>query len=66
MSSVIELCPEMIGIKEAASRTGLPYNYLRLACLRGEIAHIRSGKKFLINYGKLVEYLNSAGKIEEV
>lgn len=65
MSNLLELCPEMIGLREAAARTGLSYSYLRLACLRGELVHVRSGKKFLVNFGKLVEYLDTAGKEEE-
>ena len=52
--------PEMIIIREAARRTGLSYDFLRKACLRGEIVHIRAGTKFLINFGKLTEWLNSS------
>lgn len=54
--------PLMIGLNETSERTGLSYDYLRKLCLRGEIVHIRTGKKYLINYPKLVEYLNTQGK----
>ena len=58
--------PEMIPIKEAAQRTGLSYDFLRKACLKGQIIHIRAGTKILINFGKLVEWLNtSRGESEE-
>lgn len=53
--------PEMVSIKEAARRTGLSYYFLRNACLRGEIVHIRAGAKILINFNRLCEYLNTGG-----
>ena len=49
--------PEMIGLREAASRTGLSYDWLRKSCLEGKIIHIKVGKKFLVNFGKLCEFL---------
>lgn len=52
--------PEMIPIKEAASRTGLSYDFLRKACIAGSIVHIRAGTKILINFGKLVDWLNTS------
>lgn len=54
--------PEMIPLKEAARRTGLAYGCLRGMCIRGEIVHLRAGNKYLINAGKLAEYLNSVGR----
>ena len=53
--------PTMLTIKEASSRTGLSYDALRKLCLKGEIVHIRVGSKFLINFEKLVDYLNGEG-----
>lgn len=50
--------PEMITIREASKRTGLSYDAIRKMVLRGEIVHIKVGKKFLINAGKLAAYLN--------
>lgn len=53
--------PEMIPIREVCRRIpGLSYDYLRKGCLSGKIVHIRVGNgKFLVNFGKLVERLNS-------
>lgn len=56
--------PEMISLKEAASRSGLSYDLLRKWCLSGQVVHIKAGKKFLINWGKLCEYLETAGQTE--
>lgn len=53
--------PEMVSIREASRRTGLSYDFLRKECLKGNLVHIRVGKgKFLINFGFLVELMNSA------
>lgn len=51
--------PTMLTLREAAARTGLSYDYLRKACLRGDIVHVRAGCKFLVNFDKLVDYLNT-------
>ena len=61
ISNVVDMVPEMVTIKEASSRTGLSYDFLRKSCLSGKIVHIRIGNgKFLINFGRLVEWLNTS------
>ena len=30
-------------------RTGLSYNYLRTACIKGSLKHIKSGTKYLVS-----------------
>lgn len=57
--------PEMIPIKEVTNRTGLPYNYIRTLCLDGEIVHVRTGRKYLINWGRFCDYLDTAGTKKE-
>ncbi len=54
--------PEMIPIMEVCKRIpGLSYDFLRKGCLSGKIVHIRVGNgKFLINFGRLVEWLNTS------
>ena len=44
-----EHIPVMLGLREAAERSGLSYSALRLMCIRGEIVHVRVGKKYLVN-----------------
>lgn len=51
-------CPEMVTIKTAAERTGLSYDAIRKMCLERKIIYIKAGSKFLINFGKFVDYLN--------
>lgn len=59
--TTVDLIPEMIPIKEASERTGLSYDCLRKWCLQKKIVHIRVGNgKFLINFGRLVEWLNTS------
>ncbi len=56
-----DLIPEMVTIKEASSRTGLSYDCLRKLCLAGKLVHIRVGNgKFLINFGRLIDWLNTS------
>ena len=49
-------------IKEMMELTGLSYTFLRKLCMQNEIVHIRTGKKYLINYDKFVDYLNGEGR----
>lgn len=57
--NIIELIPEMVTLREASDRTGLSYDWLRKLCLQGRIVHIRAGNKYLINFRKLIDYLNT-------
>lgn len=50
---------QMVTLKEASSRTGLSYDRLRKMCINGQIIYIRAGNKFLLNWEKLVDYLNT-------
>ena len=53
--------PEMITLREASGRTGLSYDCLRKWCLKGKIVHVRIGNgKFLINFGRLLDFLNTS------
>ena len=55
-----EMIPEMIPITEVCKRIpGLSYDFIRKGCLSGKIVHIRAGTKFLVNFGRLVEWLNT-------
>ena len=50
---------QMVTINEASSRTGISYDRLRKMCINGQIVHIKAGNKRLINWDKLVDYLNA-------
>lgn len=54
--------PTMLTIKELSKRTNLSYNFIRQLCLKKEIVYVRSGKKYLINYDKFIDYLNTGTK----
>ena len=56
---VVDMVPEMLTIEQTRARIpGLSYDYLRKLCLQHKIVHVRAGSKYLINFGRLVEYLN--------
>lgn len=63
--NLIELIPEMISLREASSRTHISYDRLRKFCLEDKVVYIRSGNKFLINFGKLIDYLNTGDHHDE-
>lgn len=51
--------PTMLTIKETAKRTQLSETYVRNLVLNKKICFVRSGRKYLINLEKLVEFLNT-------
>lgn len=55
--------PTMKPLTELENETGLSYRLLLSLCKENKVAHIKAGRKFLINYEKLIEYLNT-GDIE--
>ena len=56
--------PIMLSLKEASEKSGLSYSALRLMCIRNEIIHIRVGRKYLINWARLVDYLGGSASAE--
>lgn len=55
----MEQIVQMVTLKEASSRTGISYDCLRKMCINKQIVHIKAGSKFLLNWEKLVDYLNT-------
>ena len=54
-----ENVPTMLTMEETAKRTGLSYEYIRKLCKNGKIVFVKSGRKYLINFTRFVEYLNT-------
>lgn len=46
-----------VGFKEAALRSGLSVYFWRQAVANNRVPHIRSGKKFYIDYDRAIERL---------
>ncbi|MEG1953972.1 MAG: excisionase family DNA-binding protein [Hydrogenoanaerobacterium sp.] len=51
--------PKMVTIKEAAKATGLAEYHVRQLCINSEITAVKTGKKYLINLDRFVDYLNT-------
>ena len=51
--------PRFASIRETSKLTGLSMYYIRRSVRNGEIPHIRSGEKYLINLSALAELLNA-------
>ena len=50
--------PKMLTIREVAATGLLSENALRAGVKAGWVPHIKCGKKALVNYDRLVAYLN--------
>lgn len=50
--------PKMVTIKEAAITTGLAEYHIRQLCIKNQITAVKTGKKYLINLDRFVDYLN--------
>lgn len=57
--SIDTAVPKMVTIKEAAATTGLAVNHVRNLCINGEITAVRTGRKWLINLDRFIDYLNA-------
>lgn len=55
--SVAEI-PRMVPIRKAAELTGLSYDYIRKLCINDQIVYVRAGNKYIVNLGKLIDFLN--------
>lgn len=56
--------PKMLTLFDAAAITGISYESLRRMCIRGELVHVRVGRKYFLNADKLAEYLNGNGQVK--
>lgn len=54
--------PTMKTIKELMNETGFSYRHIVSLCRDEKIVYIKAGKKFLINYEKFIEYLNTGDR----
>jgi len=54
--------PRMKTIQQVACETGLAYGNIMNLCKQNKIVHIRTGAKYLVNFDKFIEYLNTGDK----
>lgn len=54
--------PKFMTIRETARTKIVPEHYLRLMVAQGKCPGIYAGKKFIVNYGMLVEQLNAESR----
>lgn len=55
--------PEMLSMKTCAEKLNVSYFFIRNLCLTGKIVFVKSGNRYLVNFGKLCEYLNTEGQV---
>lgn len=51
--------PRMASIKDAAKLTGLAEYHVRQLCINGKISAVQTGRKWLVNVDRLIDYLNA-------
>ena len=51
--------PTMLTINETAVRSGLAKHFIRQLCVQDKICYCKAGQKYLINYEKFIDYLNT-------
>ncbi len=57
--------PTMLTVRETSERTGLPTSTLRKWCKLEQIVYVSAGKKVLINYDKLLDFLNGEPVVQD-
>jgi excisionase family DNA binding protein len=50
--------PRMLTMKDTSRETGLSLKFLKQAVDEGKIVYVKSGRRYLINYDRLVDWLN--------
>ena len=58
------IVPEMLPLQTVSDLTGISYGAIRNLCLERRIVHIRIGRKYLVNYEKFLEYLNTGEEVK--
>ena len=51
--------PTMLTINQTADRIGLAKHFIRQLCLENKICHVKAGSKYLVNFEKLIDFLNT-------
>lgn len=59
MDNILPTAPRMVTIKELSRLTSISEYAIRRLCLTKQIVFIKSGTKYLINYDRFIDYLNS-------
>ncbi|MGJ4851821.1 hypothetical protein ACH6CV_16405 [Bacillota bacterium Meth-B3] len=57
--------PRMASIQAVANETGFSYKTLWRLCKEDRIVYIKSGNKYLINFDKFIDYLNTGEQQRE-
>lgn len=57
--------PTMLSVPQTAERSGVSKWSIRKMCEENKIVHVKLGSKYLINWEKFVEHLETGDKNEE-
>ncbi|HEY5556674.1 DNA-binding protein [Acetobacterium sp.] len=65
MESTITI-PRMRTIRQTADETGFAYCNIMQLCKQNKIVHVKAGTKYLVNFDKFIDYLNTGDKEQDV
>lgn len=57
--------PRMRTIRQAAAESGLAVYFVRRLIAENKVVYVKAGRKFLVNFDSLIQYLNSGGGATE-
>ena len=57
--------PRMVPIQTVADECGFSYKTLWKMCKENQIVYIKAGNKYLINFDKFIEFLNTGVQEQE-
>ena len=64
MSEIRDMRPEMLTLRTASERCGLPYPALLRMVHEGRVPYVASGRKFYVNYTALCRILNGGEEFD--
>lgn len=59
MNNDFQPLPRMRTIRQAAEEAGIAEYFLRQLVKQNKVRYVRAGKKFLVNFDSLIQYLNA-------
>ena len=51
--------PRMTTIDETARMANVPKHFVRQLVIQNRVVHVKAGRKYLINFDRFIDYLNS-------
>jgi len=57
--------PQMTTINETAKLANVSVHFVRQLAIQNRVVHVKTGRKYLINFDRFIDYLNSGYEAKE-